>query len=54
MATIDDLKKMRLAKLAKLKKLGADPYPGTIIRKQTIAKARSGGNRTGDGRARSR
>ncbi len=41
MATIDDLRKMRLTKLAKLKKLGADPYPGTITRKQTIAKARS-------------
>lgn len=41
MATIDELKKMRLAKLAKLRKLGVDPYPGTIIRKHTIAKARS-------------
>ncbi len=40
MATIDDLRKMRLTKLARLKKLGVDPYPGTIIRKQTIAKAR--------------
>ena len=40
MATIDELKKMRLAKLAKLKKLGVDPYPGTIIRNHTIAKAR--------------
>ncbi len=41
MATIDDLKKMRLSKLAKLKKLGIDPYPGTITRKHTVAKARS-------------
>jgi len=40
MATIDDLKKMRLTKLAELKALGADPYPGTITRKHTIAKAR--------------
>jgi lysyl-tRNA synthetase class 2 len=40
MATIDELKKMRLAKLAKLRSIRIDPYPGTIIRKQTIAKAR--------------
>ena len=40
MATIDELKKIRLGKLAKLKKLGADPYPGTITRNHTIAKAR--------------
>lgn len=40
MATIDDLKKMRLEKLAKLKKLGIDPYPGTIVRKETVVKAR--------------
>lgn len=40
MATIDDLKKMRLEKLAKLKKLGIDPYPGTITRKETVLKAR--------------
>lgn len=40
MATIDDLKKMRLEKLAKLKKLGIDPYPGAIVRKETVVKAR--------------
>lgn len=40
MATIDQLKKVRLEKLAKLKKRGIDPYPGTIIRKETIAKVR--------------
>lgn len=40
MATIDDLRKMRLAKLARLRKFGADPYPGTITRNHTIAKAR--------------
>ncbi len=40
MATIDELKKIRLGKLAKLKKLGVDPYPGTITRNHTIAKAR--------------
>ncbi len=41
MATIDELRKMRLGKLAKLRHLGIDPYPGTIKRNQTIAKARS-------------
>ena len=40
MATIDDLRKTRLEKLESLKKLGIDPYPGTIIRKDTIVKAR--------------
>ncbi len=40
MATIDDLKKIRLEKLESLKKRGIDPYPGTITRKETIAKAR--------------
>ncbi len=40
MATIDYLKKMRLTKLAKLRGAGVDPYPGTITRKYTIAKAR--------------
>lgn len=40
MATIDELKKMRFVKLAKLKKLGVDPYPGTIMRNHPIAKSR--------------
>jgi lysyl-tRNA synthetase class 2 len=41
MATIDQLRKIRQAKLAKLRSSGIDPYPGTITRKQTVAKARS-------------
>lgn len=40
MATIDELKKIRSEKLEALKKRGVDPYPGTITRKETIAKAR--------------
>jgi len=40
MATIDDLRKIRMEKLESLKKRGIDPYPGTIIRKETILKAR--------------
>lgn len=40
MATIDDLRKIRLEKLASLKARGIDPYPGTITRKETILKAR--------------
>lgn len=40
MATIDDLKKVRLEKLESLRKQGIDPYPGEITRKQTVEKAR--------------
>jgi len=40
MATIDDLRKIRQEKLAALKKLGIDPYPGTVTRGETILKAR--------------
>lgn len=40
MATIDDLRKVRLQKLEMLKKRGIDPYPGSVIRKETILKAR--------------
>ena len=40
MATIDDLKKIRLAKLESLKQLGVDPYPADVTRNQTIAEAR--------------
>ncbi len=40
MATIDTLKKTRLEKLARLRKSGVDPYPGTIMRRETVAKAR--------------
>src|SRR5689334_1499500 len=40
MATIDDLKKTRIEKLEKLKLKGVDPYPGTVVRKQNIHKAR--------------
>ncbi len=40
MATIDDLKKVRVAKLEALKKRGIHPYPGTITRTETILKAR--------------
>ncbi len=39
MATIDDLKKVRLEKLEKLKKAGLDPYPATVDRKHTVAEA---------------
>lgn len=41
MATIDELKKIRLEKLKVLKKRGIDPYPATVKREQTIAEARS-------------
>lgn len=37
MATIDELKKVRLEKLEKLRKAGVDPYPATVKREQTIA-----------------
>lgn len=40
MATIDDLKKVRLQKLEALKKLGVDPYPGTVERSETVSEAR--------------
>ncbi len=40
MATIDELKKIRLEKLAKLKSLGIDPYPADVHRKEPIVKAR--------------
>lgn len=40
MATIDELKKVRLAKLEALKKHGIDPYPSITRRDQTIIQAR--------------
>ncbi len=40
MATIDELKKVRLGKLEALKKLGVDPYPGTVDRSDTVSEAR--------------
>ncbi len=40
MATLDVLKKIRLNKLESLKKMGIDPYPGTVRREETIAQAR--------------
>lgn len=40
MATIDELKKVRLSKLEALKKNGIDPYPGTIKRSEHIRQAR--------------
>lgn len=40
MATIDELKKVRLGKLESLKKLGVDPYPGTVERSETVSQAR--------------
>lgn len=39
MATLDELRKIRIAKLQALKQLGIDPYPGTVNRKQSIAEA---------------
>jgi len=39
MATIDELKKVRLEKLVKLKKAGIDPYPASVKRDHTIAQA---------------
>ena len=39
MPTIDELKKVRLAKLEALKKLGIDPYPANVTRTQTISDA---------------
>lgn len=40
MATIDELRKVRIAKLDALKKLGVNPYPPTIRREHTISQAR--------------
>ncbi len=40
MATIDELKKARVDKLASLRKLGVDPYPPKVRREHTIAQAR--------------
>ncbi len=39
MATIDDLRKVRMEKLDALKKLGVDPYPSVVRRDHTIAQA---------------
>lgn len=40
MATIDDLKKVRLEKLEALRKLGIDPYPPKVRREHTVKQAR--------------
>ncbi len=40
MPTIDELKKVRIEKLERLKKLKIDPYPATVKREQTIDQAR--------------
>lgn len=40
MATIDNLRKIRLEKLKKIRELGIDPYSATCKRKQTIGQAR--------------
>lgn len=40
MATIDDLKKARIAKLEKLRELGIDPYPPVVRREHTLQQAR--------------
>ena len=39
MATIDELKKVRMEKLESLKKMGVDPYPSLVRRDHTIAQA---------------
>lgn len=39
MATIDELKKVRLDKLEKLRKAGIDPYPASVTRDHTISEA---------------
>lgn len=41
MSTIEELKKIRREKLGAFKKMGVDPYPGTITRNHTIAQART-------------
>lgn len=46
MATIDELKKVRLDKLESLRKLGIDPYPSKVRREQTIDQARDMDSRT--------
>jgi len=38
-APLDELKKVRLEKLEKIKKLGINPYPARLTRNQTIAEA---------------
>lgn len=40
MASIDELRKVRLQKLESLKKLGVDPYPAVVQRKNSIQSAR--------------
>lgn len=40
MATIDELKKVRVDKLESLRKLGIDPYPAKVRREHTIEQAR--------------
>ncbi len=37
---LDELRRIRLEKLEKLKKLGVNPFPGKVERKQTIAQVR--------------
>ena len=46
MPTIDELRKVRLDKLAILKKKGLDPYPADVSRDHTIAEARSAKGKT--------
>lgn len=48
MATIDELKKVRLEKLDKLQKAGIDPYPSVIRREHTIAVAREMDEKTAE------
>jgi lysyl-tRNA synthetase, class II len=38
-APLDELKKVRLEKLEKIKQLGINPYPARLTREQTIAEA---------------
>lgn len=40
MATIDELKKVRIQKLTTLKNLGFDPYPSVVFRSHTMLQAR--------------
>lgn len=46
MASIDELKKVRLDKLARMKAAGVDPYPSKISREHTIAQARELADKT--------